>query len=183
MNLRSTKFALLLGLINGILFFLVYQPVKVAYVKYLWSIKNDNYVYVVLPQIYRIAQDVGEFFVWTALFMLSSYTVHRFWATNLKSTIALWLRVAIVSLAVPIIGLWLFPILIVLFILILRQFEICFFPLNCHTPSEELLSFLIREPVDIKFEILLLIAAFAVNFIFGVIISRLSRIYPKNDPF
>ncbi len=48
MNFRNSKFALLLGAINGVIFYLAYQPIKVAYVKYLWYIKNDDYVYVVL---------------------------------------------------------------------------------------------------------------------------------------
>lgn len=80
MNFRTTKYVLLLGAINGIVFYLAYQPVKVAFVKYLWHIKNDDYVYVVLPQIYRIASDVGEIIIWTALFTLASYNLG--FATN-----------------------------------------------------------------------------------------------------
>ncbi len=56
MNFRSSKFALLLGAINGILFYLAYQPVKIAYVKYLWYIKNDDYIGVALHEIYQIAR-------------------------------------------------------------------------------------------------------------------------------
>lgn len=179
MDFRNSKFALLLGAINGVLFYLAYQPVKVAFVKYLWYIKNDNYVYVALPEIYRIARDVGEIFVWTLLFTLASYTVHHFWATKLKSTVSLWLRVAILSLAVPIIGLWLFRLLAVLFILALRQFDLCFFPLNCHTPSEELTYLLIREPVDIKFELLLSVVALVINFVYGATIAKVSRHFAK----
>jgi len=179
MNFRNSKFALLLGAINGVIFYLAYQPVKIAYVKYLWYIKNDNYVYVALPEIYRIARDVGEYFIWTLLFMLASYTVHRFWAAKLKSTVALWLRIAIVSLAVPIVGLWVFRLLAVLFILFLRQFDLCFFPLNCHTPSEELAFLLVREAVDIKFELLLFGVALAVNFVYGAIITKLSKHFAK----
>lgn len=179
MNFRSSKFALLFGAINGVIFYLAYQPVKIAYVKYLWYIKNDNYVYVALPQIYRIARDVGEIFVWTALFMLASYTAHRLWAAKLKSTVALWLRIAIVSLAVPVLGLWLLPFLVFLFILVLRQFGACFFPLNCDMPLEIMTSLLVREPVDIKFELLLFVVALAVNFVYGAILAKMSKHYAK----
>ena len=179
MNFRNSKFALLLGAINGVIFYLAYQPVKIAYVKYLWYIKNDDYIGVALPEIYQIARDVGEIFVWTLLFMLASYTVHRFWAAKLESTVTLWLRVAVLSLAVPIVGLWGFRLLLGLFMLALRQLDLCFSPLNCHSPTEELIPLLVRGLVDIKFELLLFVVALAVNFVYGATIAKLSKHFAK----
>ena len=180
MNFRTSKFALLLGAINGVIFCLIYQPVKIEFVKYLWSIKNDNYVYVVLPEIYRIARDVGEFFVWTILFTLASYTAHHFWAKSVKSTVLLWLRIGIISLAVPIFGLWIFRFLIILVIFTTKQFDLCFFvPVNCAISSNELMSSLVRESANIKFEFLLLIVAVVVNLIYGTILSELSKRFAK----
>jgi hypothetical protein len=179
MNFRSSKFALLLGVINGVLFYLAYQPVKAAYVKYLWYIKNDEYVYIALPEIYRFARDSGELFVWTLLFALASYTGHHFWGTKLKSSVALWLRIAIIALAVPVIGLWILRFLLFLYILVLKQLDSCI-PTPCsEQPLQYIVLILIREPIDIKFELLLFVTALIVNLIYGVVVARLSKRFAK----
>ena|SRR5437868_4152883 len=174
-NFRSSKYALLFGVINGFIFYLAYQPIKVFYIKYLWSIKNDNYVYVVPPQIYRIASEVGEIFVWTLLFTLASYSVHRYWAKKLKSTVTLWLRVGLVSLCVPVAGLWLLPALILLLILVFELLGVCPYPFNCGVPLNNWQELIIREWLDIKFEAVLLTVALIVNSIYGGVLTKLQK--------
>lgn len=178
-NLRSPKSALLLGALNGVLFALAYQPVKTVYIKYLWSIKSDHYVYIAYPEIYRVAHDAGEFFVWTLLFAAASYTAHRLWATKLKSIVALWLRVAIVAAVVPFLGLWATHLFLFLLTLALKLLSACAAPV-CDAPVTEIARRFMRESLDVQFELLLFAVALTLNLIYGTIIAKTSKLVFPN---
>jgi hypothetical protein len=175
MDLRSAKFVLLLGILNGVLFYFIYQLVKDVYVKYLWHIKNDNYVYISLPEIYRISRDVGEFFVWVLLFAIASYTAHRFWGLKVKSTIRLWRRVAVVAIGAPIAGLWIAHFLLFLLALSLKFMAACDAPV-CNLPLIEMTWLSMREAIDVKFEILLFVVALILNTIYGAAIAKIPNL-------
>jgi hypothetical protein len=177
MDFKDTKSCLFFGAINGIIFTIAYQPVKIAYIKYLWYIKNDNYVYVELPEIYRISRDAGDLLVWILLFTLASYTVQRFWG-NKVNTITLWLRIAMTAFAVPIAGLWIVRIIMFGIVIVLKQFSDCDFP-ACSESVWSLSSMLIREWINIRFEIVLVSTGIIINSIYGLLLTKLQKFFSK----
>ena len=181
MYLRKTKFALLLGSVNGVLFSLIYLPISKIFVSYLYYIKDDNYVHVELPEMYRIARDSGELLVWILLFTVASYTAHHFWAVNLKSTTILWIRVAVIAMAIPILGLWVLRLIFVFVIFVFAQLDICLGPIACHNSTYEVLLMFVRESLNIKFELLLFFSSIILNCFYGVIITKVSNRFLNKD--
>jgi hypothetical protein len=178
-DLKSSNSSILLGAINGLLFAIAYQPLKDAYVRYLWEIKPAQYTYVTLPEIYLVTKNSGEWWVWILLFIVASYSLHRYWPRKTNSSILLWLSVALVAIGVPVAGLYLIHIGFFVYGFVYAQFytdcvtmshtnvPVCGPPIYSH--------YLFRELNDVKFEIVLLAIALLLNVIFGSLVGKLAN--------
>ncbi len=166
MNFRSSKSALLFGAINGAICALFFKPAFIVF-----SELEEHRAWQHNIDLSTVRIDIFGLSVLCAiLFMLSSYTVHRFWAKRIDSTIILWQVVAIVAIVIPSICLYLAErvnSIIGAYQIKLVRSEWGYIP-----------SF-VPNINDLEFAILFLCLAISVNFAFGAIISRLEKIVAK----
>ena len=169
MNFRNSKFALLLGAINGFLFGVAFQFVNTAYLAY-------DYRRMIVqfngspPSMYRAITPIVEYLFFILVFTLASYTVHRFWGTKTKSDIILWQIVAIVAIVVPSIISYVFDQVDMLAGAILWKLERGVWGYH---------SGVVPHKSDIEFAVLLLCLAFGVNFFYGAVVGKLSERFAK----
>ena len=171
MNFRSTKLALLLGAISGAFYCAARQPVEQIYEKY------DYYRLVEQfkgfpPNVAEmiIVTPVQKYLFWMLLFVLASYTVHRFWKNKIKSEVVLWQTVAIVALGGLSIWSYLTSKIGYLYRAILSKFERGEWG---YIPSFGL------DSETIEYIVLFLGLAIAVNFFFGVVVAGLTKRFGK----
>ena len=166
MNFRSSKFALLLGAINGFLFGIAYQPISNA-----WLIYENN-----LPRsgisihTSKIITPLGEYLFLILLFTVASYTAHRFFAAKIKSDIILWQVVAIIAIVVPSVA---------LYILDQAYYLVGAVQAKLERGEWGYLPGLVPSQNDIGFGILFLCLAMTINFFYGAIVGKLSKHFAR----
>lgn len=166
MNFRSSKFALLLGAINGAICGTVFQPALTAFFEMEQYRAWQSNINLFTPKI----NTFGLSILCAILFALASYTVHKFWSKRVNSTIVLWQLVAIVAIAVPSLCLYSIEKLGYLFGAIQAKFERGqwgYFP------------GIMPDGNDVEFAVLLLCLAISVNFFFGVVLEKLNERFIK----
>lgn len=164
--MRNTKFALLLGAISGAINGLAFYPALAVYFelqKYrAWQVNINVFQIEINP--------VGLSILLAFLFALASYTVHKFWAKRVNSTIVLWQLVAIVAIAVPSI-----------FLYSCEQIAQLYGATRIRIMRGEwgYLPTFIPDSNDLEFAIMLLCLAISVNFFYGLFVQKLSEFYKK----
>jgi hypothetical protein len=168
MNFRSSKSALLLGAINGLIYGIVYQPVSAIY--FAFDYRRTLAVFNGMPpQMVRI-QPLAEYIVWFILFTLASYTVHRFWKTKIKSDVVLWQVVAIFAFVVP-------SVLIYL----VEQVSYFIGALQMKIERGEWGYFpgILPDDNDLEFGALFMGLAICINFFYGAVIGKIANRFGK----
>lgn len=169
-SFRSSTFSLLLGAINGFLYTVAFQPVNTAYLAYDYRRMVDRFNGSPPSMIYPVTP-LAEFLFFTIVFAAASYTVYRFWSAKIKSEVIFWQVIAIVAIVVPSIIFYIFDTLDMLWGLIRYKFE---------SGKWGYYSGIMPYKDNIEFTVLLLCLAIAVNFFYGVIISKLSERFSKS---
>lgn len=165
MNFKTSKFALLLGAINGFLFGVAFQPVSNA-----WLIYDNNRPKTISIHTSKLITPLGEYFFLILLFTMASYTAHRFFAAKIKSDIILWQIVAIIAIIVP---------SVVLYFLKQASYYVGAVEAKLERGEWGYLPGLLPNRNDIEFGILFLCLAMTINFFYGAIIGKFSEHFAK----
>lgn len=168
MDFRSSKSALLLGAINGLLYGFVYQPVSAVY--YAYDYRRDLVIFNGMPPSMSRINPIAEYIVWFILFTLASYTVHRFWGAKIKSNIVLWQVIAIVAFVVP---------SVVLYFVDQASYFIGALQAKLERGEWGYLPGVLPSQNDLEFGALFLGLAITINFFYGAIIEKLSKRFAK----
>lgn len=165
MNFRTSKFALLLGVINGFLFGVAFQPVSNA-----WLIYDNNRPRTISIHTSKVVTPLGEYLFLILLFTVASYTAHRFFAAKIKSDIILWQVIAIIAIVIPSVALY-----------FLEQTSYLIGSVQAKLERGEwgYLPGLVPSQNDVEFGILFLCLAMTINFFYGAIIGKLSKHFAK----
>ncbi len=166
MNFRSSKFALLFGAINGFIFSVAFQPVKNSWLIY----DNSRPRGTVSIHTHWGPNPLEEYFFLILVFMVASYTAHRFFAPKIKSDIILWQVVAIIAIGVPSVALY-----------ILKQADYLIGVVQAKFERGEwgYLPGLVPSQNDIEFGVLFLCLAMTINFFYGAIVGKLSKHFER----
>jgi hypothetical protein len=164
MNFRSSKSALLLGAINGLIYGFVYQPVSAIY--FAFDYRRTTAIFNGMPPSMGRIEPLAEYIGLFILFTLASYTVHRFWATKINSEIVLWQVVAIFAFVVPSVAIYLIELV---------NYSVGALQMKIQRGEWGYFPGFLPDKDDLEFGALFLGLAMGINFFYGALVSKLAN--------